>query len=299
MLSADFKPTLLVTGANGQLAREIDVVAAHQNGYNFLFATRDDLPLENREGLELFFEEHRIDYCINCAAYTAVDKAESEQEKAFRINADAVGGLAEICRIHKSKLIHISTDYVYDGSAGIPLKEVDAVRPVNVYGSSKLKGEQLAIEKNPATLIIRTSWVYSSFGNNFVKAMLRLFKERDEINVVADQYGCPTYAADLANVIMIFIDKMKEGSDLSGIVNYCNEGITSWFEFAKEIKTLVQSNCAINPVPTSSYKTAAKRPLYSVLDTTKIKELLHLEIPFWKESLKRCAEKIDNSYIRK
>lgn len=297
MLSSDFKPTILVTGANGQLAREINVVAAHQNSYNFLFATKDDLPIENRDGLELFFEEHRIDYCINCAAYTAVDKAESEKAKAFLINADAVGSLAEICKIHKAKLIHISTDYVYDGSAGVPLKEVDAVAPVNVYGSSKLNGEQLAIEKNPSVLIIRTSWVYSSFGNNFVKTILRLFKERDEINVVADQYGCPTYAADLANVIMAFIDKMKEGSDLSGIVNYSNEGITTWYEFAEEIKILVQSNCAINPVPTSSYKTAAKRPLYSVLDTTKIRRLLHLEIPFWKESLRKCIEKIDRRYI--
>lgn len=288
MLSADFKPTLLVTGANGQLAREINVVAVHQNNYNFLFANRDDLPIENREILELFFEEHRIDYCINCAAYTAVDKAESEQEKAFRINADAVEGLAEICRMHESKLIHISTDYVYDGSAGTPLKEVDAVEPINVYGSSKLKGEQLAIKKNPATLVIRTSWVYSSFGNNFVKTMVRLFNERDEINVVADQYGCPTYAADLANVIMGFIDKMKGGSDLSGIVNYCNEGITTWYEFAEEIKKISNSSCKINPIPTSGYKTPATRPMYSVLDTSKVTEMLDLKVPFWKDSLKRC-----------
>lgn len=289
MLSADFKPTILITGSNGQLAREIDVVAAHQNGYNFLFATRDDLLIENREGLELFFEEHRIDYCINCAAYTGVDKAESEKEKAFLINADAVGGLAEICRIHKAKLIHISTDYVYDGNARLPLKEGDAVDPINVYGASKLKGEQLAIEKNPATVIIRTSWVYSSFGNNFVKTMLRLFNEKDEISVVADQYGRPTYAADLANVIMIFIDKMKEGSDLSGVVNYCNEGITTWYEFAEEIKIISNSNCKINPIPTSAYQTAAVRPMYSVLDTSKIKTMLDLEIPFWNDSLKKCV----------
>jgi dTDP-4-dehydrorhamnose reductase len=288
MLSADFKPTILVTGANGQLAREINVIAPHYAGYHFLFATKDELPIENKERVELFFEKHRIDYCINCAAYTAVDKAESEREKAFLINADAVGGLAEICRFHKAKLIHISTDYVYDGSAGIPLKETDAVDPVNVYGSSKLQGEELAIKQNPSTLTIRTSWVYSSFGNNFVKTMLRLFKERDEINVVADQYGCPTYAADLASVIMSLIGKMKEGNDLSGIVNYCNEGVTTWYEFAEEIKSLSNSNCKINPIPTSSYQTAANRPLYSVLDTSKIKEMLGLEIPFWKDSLKKC-----------
>ena len=288
MLPADFKPTILVTGASGQLAREINVIAAHRAGYHFLFATKDELPIEKKEGIELFFEKHRIDYCINCAAYTAVDKAESEKEKAFLINADAVGGLAEICIFHKAKLIHISTDYVYDGSAGLPLKETDIVAPVNVYGSSKLQGEELAIKQNPSTLIIRTSWVYSSFGNNFVKTMLRLFKERDEINVVFDQYGCPTYAADLANAIMSLIGNMKEGNDLSGILNYCNEGITTWYEFAEEIKRLSNSNCKINPIPTSSYQTAAKRPLYSVLDNSKIKGILGLEIPFWKDSLRKC-----------
>jgi dTDP-4-dehydrorhamnose reductase len=288
MLSADFKPTILVTGANGQLAREINVIAPHHAGYHFLFATKDELPIEKKEEIEFFFEKHRIDYCINCAAYTAVDKAELEKEKAFLINADAVEGLAEICKFHKVKLIHISTDYVYDGSDRHPLKETDAVSPVNVYGSSKLQGEELAIKQNPSTLIIRTSWVYSSYGNNFVKTMLRLLKERNEINVVADQYGCPTYAADLANVIMSSIGKMKKGNDLSGIVNYCNEGITTWYEFAEEIKSLSNSNCKINPIPTSSYQTAAKRPLYSVLDTSKIKGMLDLEIPFWKDSLKKC-----------
>ena len=290
MLSADFKPTILVTGANGQLAREINAIADHYTDYHFLFASRDDLDIEHKEKVELFFEKHRIDYCINCAAYTAVDKAEleSEKEQVFLINAYAVEGLAEICKFHKAKLIHISTDYVYDGSNKLPLKETDAVGPVNVYGSSKLQGEELATQQNPATLIIRTSWVYSSFGNNFVKTMLRLFGERDEINVVGDQYGCPTYAADLATVIMSSIEKMKGGNDLSGIVNYCNEGITTWYEFAEEIKSLSNSNCKISPIPTSSYKTAAKRPLYSVLDTTKIKGTLGLEIPFWKDSLKRC-----------
>ncbi len=288
MPSVDFKATILVTGANGQLAREIKAIAARNTDNHFLFATKDDLPIENREAVELFFEKHRIDYCINCAAYTAVDKAESEKEKAFLINAYAVEGLAEICKFHKVKLIHISTDYVYDGSAGLPLKETDEVGPVSVYGSSKLQGEELAMKQNPSTLIIRTSWVYSSFGNNFVKTMLRLFREREEINVVADQYGCPTYAADLANVIMSLIGKMKEGNDLSGIVNYCNEGVTTWYEFAEEIKRLSNNNCKINPIPTSSYQTAAKRPLYSVLDTSKIKGLLDLEIPFWKDSLKKC-----------
>ena len=290
MSSADFKVAILVTGANGQLANEIKTISAHYPSNQFLFTTKEDLSIENAGAVELFFEKNRIDYCINCAAYTAVDKAESEKEKAFLINADAAGNLANICNIHKAKLIHISTDYVYDGSSNIPLKEENAVGPVNIYGSSKLKGEELALNKNPSTLIIRTSWVYSSFGNNFVKTMLRLFKGKSEINVINDQLGSPTYAADLAEVIMKFVEEMKQGNDFSGIVNYCNAGVTSWYEFAGEIKTLTNSDCIINPIPTSSYKTEAKRPLYSVLDASKIKELLQIEIPSWKESLKKCIE---------
>jgi dTDP-4-dehydrorhamnose reductase len=293
MSSADFKVTILVTGANGQLANELKIYSAKNSIDHFLFTNREELPIENVNAVELFFEKNQIDYCINCAAYTAVDKAETEKEKSFLINADAVGGLANICRIHNVKLIHISTDYVYGGSSNIPLKEENAVAPINVYGSSKLKGEEMALKKNPSTLIIRTSWVYSSFGNNFVKTMLHLFNEKDEINVVADQYGSPTYAADLAEVIMKFVEKMKMGNNFSGIVNYSNEGITTWYDFAKEIKVLVKSDCKINSIPTSSYKTAAKRPLYSVLNTSKIKGLLHLEIPSWQESLKKCMAEID------
>ena len=290
MCSEDFKVTILVTGANGQLANEIRTISRHYSSNKFLFTTKEDLPIENAEAVELFFEKNRIDYCINCAAYTAVDKAESEKEKAFLMNGNAVGELANICVIHKAKLIHISTDYVYDGGLNTPLREENAAGPVNIYGSSKLKGEELALSNNPSTLIIRTSWVYSSFGNNFVKTMLRLFKEKSEINVINDQLGSPTYAADLAGVIMEFVKKMKQGNSFSGIVNYCNDGVTTWFDFAEEIKSMVRSNCKINPIPTSCYKTAAKRPLYSVLDTSKIKNLLHLDIPTWKESLEKCIK---------
>ena len=299
MSSEDFKVTILVTGANGQLANELKTISAQYPSNHFLFTTKEDLPIESTKMLELFFEKNRIDYCINCAAYTAVDKAESEKEKAFLINGDAVGGLANICSIHKAKLVHISTDYVYDGGSKIPLKEESDLDPVNIYGSSKMKGEELALIKNPATLIIRTSWVYSSFGNNFVKTMLRLFKEKNEINVINDQLGSPTYAADLAEVIMTFAEKMKQGNTFSGIVNYCNAGVTTWYDFANEIKSLVKSDCKINPIPTSSYKTEAKRPLYSVLDTSKIKELLHLNIPSWQESLRKCIAKIDEPFLRK
>ena len=289
MPSQNFTANILVTGANGQLANEIKILAAHYPQYGFFFATKEELPIENTEAVKSFFEKNRIDYCINCAAYTAVDKAESEKEKAFLINADAVRNLADVCNIRQIKLIHISTDYVYNGLTKISLKEENEVGPINIYGHSKLKGEEFAFEKNPATLIIRTSWVYSSFGNNFVKTMLRLFKEKKEINVVADQYGSPTYAADLAEVIMKFVESMQQGKRWPGIFNYCNEGVITWYQFAEEIKSLVNSNCIINPIPTSSYKTAARRPQYSVLDTSKIKDTLQISIPDWKESLEKCV----------
>ncbi|HEY8660897.1 MAG TPA: dTDP-4-dehydrorhamnose reductase [Hanamia sp.] len=292
MSSENFTISILVTGANGQLASEIKSIASYFPSYQFLFTTKEDLPIENKEAVKLFFEKHQIDYCINCAAYTAVDKAESEKEKAFLINADAVGEMASVCKDHQTKFIHISTDYVYDGSKEMALKEDDAVAPLNVYGWSKLKGEELALNRNSTSLIIRTSWVYSSFGNNFVKTMLRLFKEKDEINVVADQYGSPTYAADLAEVIMLFVQRMEAGENFSGIVNYSNSGITTWYEFAVAIKNLVNSNCKINPIPTSSYKTAATRPQHSVLDTSKIKNLIQIDIPFWKDSLKKCISEL-------
>lgn len=282
--------TILVTGANGQLANELKILSSGFPQYQFLFTAKEELPIENTDALTSFFQRNKMDYCINCAAYTAVDKAESEKEKAFLINAEAVGELANVCYNHQTKLIHISTDYVYDGTVHNPLKENNPVGPINIYGESKLKGEELALEKNPSAIIIRTSWVYSSFGNNFVKTMMRLFKEKSEINVINDQFGSPTYAADLAAVILNFIEQTEQGKDFSGIVNYSNSGVTTWYEFAEEIKSLVNSNCKINPIPTSSYPTPAKRPLYSVLDTSKIKELLQIEIPSWKESLKECVD---------
>jgi len=282
--------TILVTGANGQLANELKILSSGFPQYQFLFTAKEELPIENTDALTSFFQRNKMDYCINCAAYTAVDKAESEKEKAFLINAQAVGELAKICYNHQTKLIHISTDYVYDGTVHNPLKENNPVGPINIYGESKLKGEELALEKNPSAIVIRTSWVYSAFGNNFVKTMMRLFKEKSEINVINDQFGSPTYAADLAAVILNFIEQTEQGKDFSGIVNYSNSGVTTWYEFAEEIKSLVNSNCKINPIPTSSYPTPAKRPLYSVLDTSKIKELLQIEIPSWKESLKECVD---------
>ena len=288
--SADDKITILVTGSNGQLGSEIRQLSAKYPSYNFLFTTKDDLPIENTDALKTFFDKQQVDFCINCAAYTAVDKAENEKEKAFLINADAAGVLASTCSDHQTKLIHISTDYVYDGSTLLPLKEDDAVAPLNVYGWSKLKGEELILNRYPSALIIRTSWVYSVYGNNFVKTMLRLFKEKESINVVNDQYGCPTYAADLAGIIMNFIEEMENKTEYTGIVNYCNSGITTWFDFALAIKEFVNSSCKIIPVSTSQYPVAAKRPQHSVLDTSKIRKMLKTDIPFWKDSLQKCLD---------
>ncbi|MEO6327669.1 MAG: dTDP-4-dehydrorhamnose reductase [Ginsengibacter sp.] len=280
-------PTVLVTGANGQLGKEIQQVATHNPFYQFLFTDKETLRIDNFELVKNYFEAREIDYCINCAAYTAVDKAETETEQAYLINADAVANLAKICQQHQTRLIHISTDYVFNGKSARPYKEDDAIAPVNIYGASKLKGEELAFNNNPSTLIIRTSWVYSSFGNNFVKTMVRLLKEKQSINVVSDQYGCPTYAADIAAVIIKIINHSKT-TWIPGIVNYCNGGVTNWFEFAIAIKEIIKSDCIVNPLPSSEYKTAAARPGFSVLDTEKIRRIFEIFIPYWKDSLQNC-----------
>lgn len=292
MSAVEFKPLILVTGSNGQLASELKVQAPNHSQFEFLFLAKENLAIDNKEYLHLFFEKNHIQYVINCAAYTAVDKAEQDTESAFLINGDAVGNLAAVCKMYGTTFIHISTDYVYDGQHHQPLKETDAVSPINVYGWSKLKGEELALKQNPQSLIIRTSWVYSSFGNNFVKTMLRLFKDKPTINVINDQYGCPTYAADLATVILKFVQKSESGTPFSGIYNYCNEGITTWYDFANAIREMKNSNCILNPVSSGSYKTLASRPSYSVLDTHKIKNELCISIPFWKGSLEKCIQLI-------
>ena len=293
MIPSDgYTTTILVTGANGQLGSELRQLSLKYPNSRFLFTSKDELAIENINALNNFFEKQQINYCINCAAYTAVDKAETEKEKAFLINAEAAGFLASTCNAHRAKLIHISTDYVYDGTSKQALKEEDAVAPLNVYGWSKLKGEELVLNHNSSALIIRTSWVYSAYGNNFVKTMLRLFKEKESINVVNDQYGCPTYAADLAQIIMHFIEGMENNNQYNGVVNYSNSGVITWFDFAMAIKEFVNSTCKIFPVPASQYPTPAKRPPYSVLDTSKIKNMLNIDIPSWKESLHKCLKLI-------
>ena len=281
---------ILVTGANGQLGNEMQVMAASYPCYHFLFVTKEQLSIDDIDDVKKYFNIHKIDACVNCAAYTAVDKAETETTTAFRVNADAAGNLAAVCKDQHALFIHISTDYVFDGTATVPYKEDHSVKPINAYGASKLKGEQLAMHNNPEAIIIRTSWVYSSFGNNFVKTMLRLMSDRESINVVNDQVGCPTYAADLAAAIMKIIDQSSAGKIHSGVYNFSNEGVINWHQFAVAIKELSGSKCIVNPIPAAQYPTPAKRPNYSVLDTTKIQETFNVVIPQWKDSLEKCLK---------
>ena len=279
--------TILVTGANGQLGSEMQVISTAYPNFTFLFVTKNELSIDDTEAVKIYFNQHKIDFCVNCAAYTAVDKAETEIEKALLINATAVGNLAAICKTHHTQFIHISTDYVFDGTATTPYKEDNAVSPVNSYGATKLKGEELALQNNPSSIIIRTSWVYSSFGNNFVKTMLRLMKDKEQISVVSDQVGCPTYAADLAGAIMKIITT-KNPAEQAGIYNYSNAGIINWHQFAMAIKEISGSKCLVNPIPSIQYPTPAKRPAYSVLDTSKIQKNFNILIPEWKDSLQKC-----------
>lgn len=282
--------TILVTGANGQLGMELRQIVNKYPQFSFIFTGREQLPIDDHHAVKKYFEQQQIDHCINCAAFTAVDKAESQKEDAFRINADAVGNLAKICFQHRSTFIHLSTDYVFEGELAVMYKEEDGIGPLNVYGASKLRGEELALNSNPRTIIIRTSWVYSSYGSNFVKTMVRLMKERSSINVVADQYGSPTYAADLALVIMYILDQPDIDSLGLGIINYANAGVTSWYNFALAIKEFTNSGCEIHSISSQEYPTAAKRPHYSVLDTSRIRLLLGISIPEWRQSLQQCLK---------
>lgn len=276
---------ILVTGANGQLGMEFRILAETFSEYRFLFVTREELPIDDINAVKNYFSTNQIDCCINCAAYTAVDKAESEKEQAIAINATAVGNLASVCKEYKTLFFHFSTDYVFNGQATEPYKETDPTDPVNFYGQTKLQGEAVALENNEAAIIIRTSWVYSRYGKNFVKTMLRLMQEKESIGVVADQFGCPTYAADLASAVMQIIGKENVEP---GIYHYCNDAVISWYDLAVAIKEISNSNCIVNAIETAAYPTPAARPHYSALDTHKIKAQYSLHISGWKESLQDC-----------
>jgi dTDP-4-dehydrorhamnose reductase len=283
---------ILVTGANGQLGNEIKALAAYLPKWNFLFTDVDTLDITNEQEVYSWFASNLPSFIINCAAYTAVDKAEKEKEIAHKINALAPGYLARYAAMLNSKIIHISTDYVFDGTSKVPYIETDDVNPISVYGKTKLEGELNLIFENPASIIIRTSWLYSSYGTNFVKTMLRLGKEKPELKVVSDQTGTPTYAADLANVILSVAALYDKEPDtfVPGVYHYSNEGQASWQEFATEIFRLTKTTCKAIPISTAEYPTPAKRPMYSVMDKTKIKTIFGFEIPEWKVSLKNCIK---------
>lgn len=292
---------ILVTGANGQLGNEMRIVSKGSSD-RYIFTDVEELDITNRDAVMNFVKENDIKVVVNCAAYTNVDKAEDDEATAELINAQAVKHLAEACKSNEATLIHISTDYVFGGNEGnTPRTEDEPVNPTGAYGRTKLHGEQAIQEVGCNYLIIRTAWLYSEFGNNFVKTMRRLTSERDKLNVVFDQIGTPTYALDLANVIMRFIEILKKennyqlstvNSQLFGVYHFSNEGVISWYDFAKEICELSGNECDIQPCHSNEFPSKVKRPSYSVLDKTKIKNKLNITIPHWKESLKKCIIKL-------
>jgi dTDP-4-dehydrorhamnose reductase len=287
------REVILVTGANGQLGMELRTAAEAFPQYDFIFLSREQLAIEDGEALEKVFLKQQPEYCINCAAYTAVDKAEAENELALLINGTAVGLLANTCKKFQTTLIHISTDYVFNGQSTVPYKEADETDPVNFYGASKLEGERLAMEFGDDVIIIRTSWVYSSHGKNFVNTMLRLMKEKKELSVVNDQFGAPTSATDLAHAILniithLSLHKGQPAQNFRGIYHYSNEGMITWYEFAEAIKEITSGTTIIHPITTAEFPTPAKRPAWSVLDKQKIVDTFGIELQEWKESLKNC-----------
>lgn len=284
---------ILVTGCKGQLGTELQKISDAE--HRWLFTDVDTLDICNKEDVEVFFETNSIDLCINCAAYTAVDKAEDEPKIAERINSYAPQILAETCLRHDALLIHISTDYVFDGTSSTPYKEDEPVNPKSVYGRTKAEGERLIRESGCSYIIVRTAWLYSSTGKNFVRTMLNLADTRPEINVVADQKGCPTWAHDLANALVALIDKNGK-NEIHETFHFTNEGQITWHDFATAIIEIAGKNCKVNPIATDQYPTKAKRPAYSVLDLSKIKDFAKLEIPYWRESLVKCIEEILKCY---
>lgn len=278
---------ILVTGGNGQLGNCIQKISKDYPEFNFIFTDSDTLDITNKDDVFNFFWQNEPAYCINAAAYTAVDLAETDIEKAFLVNADGTENLAEACNEYGAQFIHVSTDYVFDGENQLPYTEDDFTNPIGVYGASKLSGEELALEANPSTVIIRTSWVYSEFGKNFVKTMLNLFSIKEELGIVADQFGQPTNANDLAETIMKIV---KSTNLVPGIFNYSNYGKISWFDFANRIKELSQFNVKLKPLETSQYPTPAKRPKNSTLDLQKIQTTYNIEPKNWESSLEDCIK---------
>ncbi|MBL0687799.1 MAG: dTDP-4-dehydrorhamnose reductase [Sulfurospirillum sp.] len=287
---------ILVTGSNGQLGSEIRELS-NEYTYSFFFTHRETLDISDPKSISNFIELNNINAIINCAAYTTVDKAEEDELNADKINHLAVKYMAKIAKEKSIQLVHISTDYVFDGTNYKPYTEYDITNPNCVYGKTKLDGENSMINTNPKnSIIIRTSWVYSSFGNNFVKTMLRLGKERGSLGIIFDQIGTPTYARDLAKAILDILPKIK--NEKVEIYNYSNEGVLSWYDFSKEIMRMAKIDCTINPIETSEYPTPALRPHYSLLNKSKIKKEFNITIPYWKNSLAECLKKMGENSSR-
>lgn len=282
---------ILVTGANGQLGSELKLIASKGSADSYTFVDIAEMDLASDDAIKLFFADKHFDFVINCAAYTAVDRAEEDTALAYRVNAESVKAIAGICLEKHIRLIHISTDYVFDGEGNYPIPDDAKPNPLSVYGKSKLAGEQHVLNTLKDAYIIRTAWVYSTFGKNFVKTIAKLAKEKESLTVVYDQVGSPTYARDLAAVIVAIIQKVHAGTvDQPGIYHYTNEGVISWYDFAIFIVQYYKLPCRILAIPSQDYKTLAVRPKFSVLDKRKIKKTFGIEIPHWHESLTSCLK---------
>jgi dTDP-4-dehydrorhamnose reductase len=284
---------ILVTGSEGQLGNEIKARSKNYSGYEFIFTDIDTLDITDGKKVKEFISANFCDWIINCAAYNFVEKAEIDYDKALNINSLAVKNLMDSIKGTDSRLIHFSTDYVFDGKANVPYKESAVTNPLSAYGKSKLEGEKFALQHS-GSMIIRTSWLYSEFGNNFVKSILNKGKVNESLNVVFDQTGTPTYAADLADAVLLIISKVIRNQIAfnAGLYHYSNEGVCSWYDFATEIINEAGINCKVNPILTKDFSSVVQRPFYSVLDKSKIKENYGIEIPHWRTSLKRCMKQL-------
>ncbi len=285
---------ILVTGANGQLGNEMRRRAAAGSRCAYLFTDVEELDITDLDAVRRCMAEHRIAAVVNCAAYTNVDKAEDDAARADAINHLAVGNLATACREQGAALLHVSTDYVFGGTGNLPFREEDAVAPLGVYGQTKWAGEQAVVASGCRHLIFRTAWLYSAFGNNFVKTMRRLTAERDRLTVVFDQVGTPTYAGDLAD-LLFHITEEGLYAQMQGTYHFSNEGVCSWYDFAREIAALSGRTCDIQPCHSDEFPSRVRRPAFSVLDKTKVKRDFHWTIPYWKDSLVKCMKELDLS----
>ena len=286
---------VLIIGSNGQLGSEIKEIATKYSKLDFIFKDLPELDICNFEALQAFIMDNNINAIINCAAYTAVDKAEEDAEIAEKVNSKGVINIVNALQTVNGKLIHISTDYVFDGNHFLPYKETDPVSPIGVYGETKRAGELAVINSDIDSIVIRTSWLYSAYGNNFVKTMMRLGKEKERLNVIFDQIGTPTFAGDLANTCLAILSNEQNRIDKAGkVYHFSNEGVASWYDFATAVMKINKLDCEVLPIETKDYPTLAKRPHYSVLNKAKIKQNFKITIPYWRDSLEECIQKLNS-----